>query len=152
MVIGHNSALQDYTGPGTNWANGMNFAVNHTPGAGSIATYYDTSRLEHNQKLNRSKQILTFLLFFLELLFVFLPRLYVWVCVVALFISRLVCCRKLGMQNGALGDWRRETCCINKVVRHVGVHQQLRSFRILVFWHLGLGLWPTCTLCTDSRY
>ena len=36
-VLGHNSALQGYTGLGTNWANEMNFVTNHAAGAWSIA-------------------------------------------------------------------------------------------------------------------
>ena len=36
-VLGHDSALQGYTGPGTAWSNGMNFVTNHAPGAESIA-------------------------------------------------------------------------------------------------------------------
>ena len=28
-VLGHDSALQGYFGPGTNWANEMNFVMNH---------------------------------------------------------------------------------------------------------------------------
>ena len=43
-VLGHDSALQGYTGLGTNWANGMNFVMNNAPSAGisknkSIALY-----------------------------------------------------------------------------------------------------------------
>ena len=34
--LGHDSALSGYTGPGTKWANEMNFIMNHAPGAGSI--------------------------------------------------------------------------------------------------------------------
>ena len=33
-VLGHNSTLLDYTGPGTTWANEMNFVMIHAPGAG----------------------------------------------------------------------------------------------------------------------
>ena len=36
-VLGHNSALKGYTGPGTTWADEMNFVLNHAPGAGSLA-------------------------------------------------------------------------------------------------------------------
>ena len=36
-VIGHNSALQDYTGLGRTRAKEMDFVMNHTPGAGLIA-------------------------------------------------------------------------------------------------------------------
>ena len=35
-VLGHDSALQGYTGPGTTQANEMNFVMNHAPDAGSI--------------------------------------------------------------------------------------------------------------------
>ena len=35
-VLGHDSALVGYTGPGTTWADGMNFGMNIAPGAGSI--------------------------------------------------------------------------------------------------------------------
>ena len=35
VVLGYDSALQGYTGPGTPWADKMNF-VNRTSGAGSI--------------------------------------------------------------------------------------------------------------------
>ena len=35
-VLGHYSALQGYTGPGTAWANERNFAMNDATGAGSI--------------------------------------------------------------------------------------------------------------------
>ena len=37
-VLGQDSALQGYTGPGTNWANEMNFGMNHASGAGSVAS------------------------------------------------------------------------------------------------------------------
>ena len=40
-VLGHDSALKGYTGPGTTWANEMNFMVNHASGAGSIARPVD---------------------------------------------------------------------------------------------------------------
>ena len=40
-VVGHDYALQDYTGPWTTWANEMNIVVNHAPGAGSIARPVD---------------------------------------------------------------------------------------------------------------
>ena len=33
-VLGYDSALQGYSGAGTTWTNEMNFALNHTPGAG----------------------------------------------------------------------------------------------------------------------
>ena len=35
-VLGNSSALQGYTGPGTTFANEMNFGMNHAPGARSI--------------------------------------------------------------------------------------------------------------------
>ena len=35
-VLSHDSALSRYTGPGTTWANEMNFVMTHAPGAGSI--------------------------------------------------------------------------------------------------------------------
>ena len=35
--LGHDSALQGYTGQGTTLPNDMNFAVNQAPGAGPIA-------------------------------------------------------------------------------------------------------------------
>ena len=35
-VLGHNSALQSYTGPETIWANEMSFGMKHAPGAGSF--------------------------------------------------------------------------------------------------------------------
>ena len=34
-VLGHDSALVRYTGPGTTWANEMKCFMNHTPGARS---------------------------------------------------------------------------------------------------------------------
>ena len=34
-VLGHDSTLQGYTG--STWASEMNFAMNHTPGVGSLA-------------------------------------------------------------------------------------------------------------------
>ena len=37
MNLGHDSALKGFTGPGTTWANEINFVMNHAPGAGSIA-------------------------------------------------------------------------------------------------------------------
>ena len=40
-VLGHDSALWAYTGPETNWANDINFVMNHAPGAGSIARPVD---------------------------------------------------------------------------------------------------------------
>ena len=36
-ILGHDSALQGYTGPGTTLGNGMNFCMNHAPDAGSFA-------------------------------------------------------------------------------------------------------------------
>ena len=30
-ILGHDSALQGYIGPGTTWANEMNFVMNHAP-------------------------------------------------------------------------------------------------------------------------
>ena len=36
-VLGHDFQLKDYTGPGTTWANEMNFVINHASGAGLIA-------------------------------------------------------------------------------------------------------------------
>ena len=35
-VLGHDYALLAYTGPGATWTNKMNFAMNHSPGTGSI--------------------------------------------------------------------------------------------------------------------
>ena len=40
-VLGHHSALIGYTGPGTIWANEMNFVVSHAPGEGSLARPVD---------------------------------------------------------------------------------------------------------------
>ena len=40
-VLGHDSALQGYTGPDTTWANDINSVMNHAPGAGSIARPVD---------------------------------------------------------------------------------------------------------------
>ena len=40
-LLGHNSALQGYTAPGTTQAKEMNFVMNHAPGAGSIAQPVD---------------------------------------------------------------------------------------------------------------
>ena len=40
-VLGQDSILQGYTGPGTTWANGMNFSMNHAPGAALIAWLVD---------------------------------------------------------------------------------------------------------------
>ena len=37
--LGHDSALQGYTGPGTTLANEMNFGMNHASCAGLIATW-----------------------------------------------------------------------------------------------------------------
>ena len=37
-VLGHESALSGYTGPGTTWANEKNFVLNHGPGAGRECT------------------------------------------------------------------------------------------------------------------
>ena len=39
--LGHDSALQGYTGPRTTWADGINFIMNHVPGTGSIARPVD---------------------------------------------------------------------------------------------------------------
>ena len=36
-VLGHDFALSGTTGQGTTWASELNFVMNHTPGAGSIA-------------------------------------------------------------------------------------------------------------------
>ena len=36
-VLGHESALVSLYWAGDNWANGMNFVMNHAPGAGSLA-------------------------------------------------------------------------------------------------------------------
>ena len=40
-VLGHDSALQGYTRPGTTWANEMSFIMDHVPVAGSIARPVD---------------------------------------------------------------------------------------------------------------
>ena len=40
-VLGHCSALKGYTGPGSTWANEMNFVINHVPCAGLIALPVD---------------------------------------------------------------------------------------------------------------
>ena len=40
-VLGHDSALQGYTRPGTTCANEMNFVMIHTPNAGSIVEPVD---------------------------------------------------------------------------------------------------------------
>ena len=40
-VLGHNYALHGFTGPGTNYANEMNFAMNHAPVAESLARPVD---------------------------------------------------------------------------------------------------------------
>ena len=40
-VLGHSSAWQGYTGPGTTCANEMNYVMNHAPGAGSLARPVD---------------------------------------------------------------------------------------------------------------
>ena len=40
-VLGHDSALQGYTRPGTTWDKAMNFVMNHASGAGSIAQPVD---------------------------------------------------------------------------------------------------------------
>ena len=40
-IFGLDSALRDYTGLGTTWANEMNIGVNHAPHAGSIARPVD---------------------------------------------------------------------------------------------------------------
>ena len=32
-VLGYDSAMEGYAGPGTTWANEMNFVMNHAPGA-----------------------------------------------------------------------------------------------------------------------
>ena len=41
IVLGHDSALEGYTGPGTTWVDEMNFGMNHVPGAGSMARPVD---------------------------------------------------------------------------------------------------------------
>ena len=41
FYLGHDSALQGHTGPGTTWANEMNFVMERAPGAGSIARPVD---------------------------------------------------------------------------------------------------------------
>ena len=40
-ALGHDSAPQGYTGPGTTWANEMNVNINHALGAGSLAQPVD---------------------------------------------------------------------------------------------------------------
>ena len=40
-VLGHDSAHEGYTGPGTICANEMNFTMNHAPGAALIARPVD---------------------------------------------------------------------------------------------------------------
>ena len=40
-VSGHDAALSAYPGPGTTWANDMNFSVNYAPDAGFIAQPVD---------------------------------------------------------------------------------------------------------------
>ena len=36
LKLGHDSALQGYTGPRKIWANEINFGMNHAPMAGSV--------------------------------------------------------------------------------------------------------------------
>ena len=50
-ILYNDSALKGYTGPGTTWANGMNFVIDYTPGAGSIARNDGTHNylLEHHE-------------------------------------------------------------------------------------------------------
>ena len=40
-VLGHDSALQGYAGPGTTWDNEMNFFMYNAPSAGLIARPVD---------------------------------------------------------------------------------------------------------------
>ena len=40
-VLGHAFALYGCPGPGTTWANEVNFGMNHAPGVGSIAQPVD---------------------------------------------------------------------------------------------------------------
>ena len=40
-VLSNDSALEGYTGPGTTWANEMNFVIEYAPGAGSIVRPVD---------------------------------------------------------------------------------------------------------------
>ena len=40
-ILGHDSALYGYTGPGTTWVNEMSFVMKHAPSAGSIARPID---------------------------------------------------------------------------------------------------------------
>ena len=40
-VLGHDSALSGYTGPGATWTNEIKFVMNHAPGAGSITNPVD---------------------------------------------------------------------------------------------------------------
>ena len=40
-VLGHDSAVQGYTGSGTTRANEMNVGMNHVPGVGSIVRSVD---------------------------------------------------------------------------------------------------------------
>ena len=40
-VLGHSARLYGYAGPGTTWANEMNFIMNYAPVAGWIAQLID---------------------------------------------------------------------------------------------------------------
>ena len=40
-ALGYNSVLEYCTGPGTTWANVMNFVLDHAPGAELIALFAD---------------------------------------------------------------------------------------------------------------
>ena len=47
VVLAHDSALYGKTGPGTTWANEMNFIMKHAPGAGSIVLLIDQQFIHH---------------------------------------------------------------------------------------------------------
>ena len=48
-ILGHDSAILGYTGPGTTWANDMNIVMNHDPGIGFKSS---VSHVEKNTYAN----------------------------------------------------------------------------------------------------
>ena len=65
-VLGHDSALKGYTGPGKTWANEMKFVMNHAPGGGSIARHVgqQSSVLPLNHGCPQYFTITVFIIFF----------------------------------------------------------------------------------------
>ena len=57
-ILGLDSALLAYTGPGTTWTNGMNYVMNDEPGALSIVRPVDHPAVQRGTSEPRTPSVL----------------------------------------------------------------------------------------------